>query len=206
MTSMLVAAITPSGEVSLSFCAGMLRLQADLARGVNHKVYFEFHDTLADALTSFDTKPPEVSQLIALDANISMNPEFVFENSPFPFVVGVYPVGIDWKRVEEKMALEGEDPSNVGLVYNVDLEKGEDIIGSRYLRVAAAKLGMLKLTRGALDDMKQRHGPTNPLQLMSDEAFCNLWGKDIHVDLHASASTNCLVSFFGCVGHRSQLR
>lgn len=218
INNILIAAVSTDGTVSMPCASSMLLLQNDLLRHPGVKAAFDVTTSLNDALLRFrDTQ--EFDCLIAIDTKHSINTQFFFEHDfAKDFVVGIYPQEeIDWARIQAKMASSTEDAALVGMKYNVVPSKGTVIQGIKYMPVASAGLGILKLTRTVLDTITKEHpdvgdalhapGVVNGVSMSADARFCALWGRTMWASLrHQTSSHVTTVYGPGCVAWRSTIR
>jgi hypothetical protein len=220
--SYLIAGITSSGDVSITFTASLLRFQTDLARATDTSAAFDFFETVNDALDHFN-RDKRYDIIVLVDASMSIDPIFFIESDPEkPFVVGVYPLGkIDWARVEMKIGMPGsEDPGMVGNVYSIDPSKGTS--QGRHIVVTSAGLGIAKLARRVVDEIVVNHGSKvlskdgklmlhapgieDGVSMTADERMCHLWGGNIYADTKYRTKSSGSMAFSGCVGTRTKLR
>lgn len=225
MQKVLIAGISPTGETTLEFAAGMLRFQSELLREPNVQAAFEIFRTIDDALSYFHVNSEELDICVCINTNMFIDTAFLTKHDMTkPFVVGVYaiPGKIDWERVTEKITSSAEDLPLIGNVYNIDLAKATPAAGT-YLQVSRAQLGIFKLTRDGLNDLIQRHksdilsddGKTLVLHapciykgkaLTADERVCALWNKPLYADTSQKTRSSGPLAFTGCVGMRKTLR
>jgi hypothetical protein len=223
MPSLLIAAVTVDGEVSVNFTGKILGFQMLLTRTSNVQASFDFFDTTNAAMDKF-YKTKEFDMLVLCDARMAIDPAFFLDLDPKkPFTVASYPLTcIDWDRVKEKITLPNlkEAIESTGHIYNVDPSDGRT--EGRYVVVKKAGLGIFKIAREVLDTIARNHGTSvidkdgntvfhaagvaDGVAMSADERFCHMWGGPIYADTQYATQNSGTVAFSGCVGARQQLR
>jgi hypothetical protein len=216
MPSILIAGVSQTGDVAMAFASCMLALQNELFRHPTVEASFDIVDSLNDALLKFKNDP-RLDMLVAVDTKHSIDPKFCLEADDKDFVVGVYPTGIDWERVESKMATTTEEADGVGNKYNVQPSKGKFMGGTQYIQAKSAGLRIVKIKRKVLDTIAATHpevgdalhadGVVDGTFSTADARFCALWGGDVWASLRhkASAQVN-MVYGPGSVASRAKIR
>lgn len=198
----VLLAIVTEDTCCLSFAVSMLRLQVAMGQAPNVQMTIEMVRTLQEAV-DLAKKQPHIDALVAIRSTIGFPASFVLRALVSgPFVSGVYPLPrVDWERVVAKKDDTNEEMRFKGNVYNIDPAQAKRLpkLDAGYMIVPKAELGAVVLKREAIEALADK-------PVMSDEALCKVWGKDILVDLDAQCSNFGPVDFLGCVGLRAVLR
>jgi len=215
MHQVLIAGVAPSGEVSTHFCIGMIKLHVELARAGSVRAAIDIFDSVNDALAHFATAP-EFDSIVVVDGDHCIENAFLLEHHDgVEFAVGVYPTGVDWGRVTDKIATTAEEPHLVGNTYNVDLAAGARVPGGRYITVQRAGLKIFKMTRAAMSAILEKPGVCEKKRFdfwsagiehsTADERLCALWGGPIHADI-ACKTVACVQMPYGPCSVASRLK
>jgi hypothetical protein len=231
MTKILVAGITEH-EVTTAFVGCIATMQQMLTVRPDVTVGFEFFSDVNKALTHFD-RAKDADVLVMIDGSMAVDHAFVLNAATDKdFVVAGYALRtLDWARAERKFAdpANTERPEFAAAVYNYDTATGtagglvDGAASQLYVKnpsIAQAKV--CRITRRVLDAIVKRYGDVvraddgtivmhapairHGKALNADQAFVELWGGDVYVDITAKTQNLGAMDFVGCVGQRKVLR
>lgn len=214
--NILIAGISPSGDVTTQFGHMVWQLQASLSR-TNARVTLEMFASLNDALSAFAITP-EFDAITAVDADHSVDVPFL---TTFPqgkeFVLAAYPLPeVDWNRVKARIASTDEDLDLVGNAYNATPATGATGAAGAYVRVERGGLRIFKMTRKAMDVIVAQPGVAgSPGEARSklalhcagivdgkyldpDDRLCALFAKEIWMDIASKTSASNVTGFGPC--------
>lgn len=202
----VLLAVVTSDSCSIGFAVSMMRLQTAIQSAPNVHATLELVPSLHAAIQLAAAPPAPGTEpfdtVVAVTSHLSFPASFVLRAlaAAPAFITGIYPLPwLDWERVRSKARdTTGEDLAFRGNVYNVDAAAARHA-GNGYLAVPCAKLGAAVLKREAIDALKD-------VAVLTDEALCEAWGKDIYADIDHQCSNFGAVEFTGCVGHRTVIR
>jgi hypothetical protein len=217
-TTVVLAIVTKTEDVSLACTTSLLRLQQQAARREDIVLDVHIVPELNDALNLVSG-----DYVIAIDAQCGFTPEFVFGvvESEHSAVAGVYPLPkVDWARVKKVLHSDSsKEPLNhAGNVYNLTpavstMRRYVPVTKVEELRVLALKSSLIKDLMGPSTSYA---GNTKHLlchDSVYDDAFHNCYQtffRKISQLLVADVEAPCMMSapaqFAGCVGMRASVR
>lgn len=215
-TTVVLAIITKTEDVSLACTTSLLRLQQHAARREDVVLDVHIVPELNDALNLVTG-----DYVVAIDAQCGFSPEFVFGavNSKHPAVAGVYPLPkVDWDRVKKVLHSDSKEPlCHAGNVYNLTpavatMQRYLPVAKVEELRVLALKTSAIKDLMGPSTSYAENTKHLVCHDAVYDDTFHNCYQTLFHKLPHmvADVEAPCVMSapaqFAGCVGMRGSVR
>lgn len=230
VTTVMLAVVSPTKEVSIACQTSLLRLQGAAAQRADLRLEITLEASFNDALNA----PTAADWVVVVDWCTGFPPEFVFgllesAAAGAGLVAGVYPLPtVDWERVGRVLGVGGgaarasrEPIAHAGNVYNVVLE---NTFEGRYAPVAEAReLGVLAVAKDVLEavaspaisytapDGKTRylyaHASVFEDALQTDhQTFVRRAARPLLADTACPCSLSGPAQFAGSASHRTRLR
>lgn len=216
-TTIVLAIVTKTEDVSLACTTSLLRLQQQAARRDDIILDVHIVPEVNDALNLVTG-----DYVVAIDAQCGFPPEFVFGvvECKHSAVAGVYPLPkVDWDRVSKVLHSEvsTEPLHHAGNVYNLtpavaSMQRYVPVKHVRELRVLALKTQVIKDLMGPSTSYADNTKHLVCHDAVYDDTFHNVYQTlfrkipQIVADVEAPCVLSAPAQFAGCVGMRASVR